>query len=167
MLLISIVHHIYKTDHASFANVRLVIILRPTVVFWGFLMYKMFRALGIVARIRLILDKLPRRKRRIVEIEPDRLVNPAEYEPLYWNLTAAKVVVCMHWTVALISLEALQVVYLVDLVSTHPLPHAIKRQNTFWNSLTNLIHTVKHTVFIFFVVVSKPIFCKSVLYNFL
>ena len=54
-------------------------ILMPSVVFVGYVMYKVLNALGIVAKLKKVIGKVIPKK---IESEPDRLVNPTEYTPL-------------------------------------------------------------------------------------
>ena len=79
-LLISILHH--KQKKIRHYVYHLTILLMPSVVFLGVLIYKALKALGIITKVQNVIDNVKPKKCAGVEIEPDRLVNPTEYTHL-------------------------------------------------------------------------------------
>lgn len=80
IVMIAIIHNGH--DHLTF-NVTLAVIILPSVVFAGIIVFRVLKVLGIVAATRTLLCQVTQqRKCFCAETEADRLVNPTEYSPL-------------------------------------------------------------------------------------
>ena len=70
-----------------FFNMLLVVLLMPSIIYVGIIMYRLLQLLGIIKKVeRFVIDEQLFRRRLIakndIEVEPHRLTHPTQYTPL-------------------------------------------------------------------------------------
>ena len=79
VLLIGILHN---NNNPFLLDIFLALIIAPSVVFVGVVLYKSLKMLGVIGKIRNIVCGFRKARNSVDGDEPHRMINPTQYSPL-------------------------------------------------------------------------------------